>query len=234
MTAPDAAPAAEAAATVDVWVDYAQYYLADELDDLGQALQRLSGGGLVDAVPGLAAVYCGTHMGPVRVTVQVRPSAPPLDLAGWEDVAELSFTAPVGRTTIEEWGGGVHRDLPNLTPAGPGSYRLRLHGRGRDRGWEEDTPEEPVEEHLLAIWPAPPAPHAIHKLTSQQGQARAAQGAQTPEALPTVEPGFEPPPAAAPPWHPLVTTATAGIVPAAEPPEEPSSPDDQPPQQRNP
>jgi hypothetical protein len=225
--------AADRTATTEVWAHHAQYYLND-LDDSSQALRRLSGRGLLGVVPGLAAVYCGTNLGPVRVTVRVHQAAPPLQLEPWEDVAEVSFIAPNGQAVIEEGEGPVHQELPNLTPAGPGSYRLRLHVRGRDRGWQEDTPEEPVEEHLLAIWPAPPAPHAIHKLTSQQGQARAAQGAQTPEALPTVEPGFEPPPAAAPPWHPLVTTATAGIVPAAEPPEEPSSPDDQPPQQRNP
>jgi hypothetical protein len=221
--------------TTEIWVNDAQYYLND-LDDSSQALGSLSGSGLLVLLPGLAAVYCGTNLGPLRITVQVRQTAPPLDLAAWEDVAEASFTAPNGQAMIEEAGGPAHQELPNLTPAGPGAYRLRLHVRGRDQGWEEDTPEEPVEEHLLAIWPAPPAPEVIHKLTSQHGQAEAARAVQTLQLRPTAEPASQPPSAAGPPGDPIVTTAVAGIAPTAEPSEpaeSPRPPDEQPPQQHN-
>jgi hypothetical protein len=218
-----AASAAEETATVDVWVDYNQYYVTD-IEDISQALKQLSGRGLLAVVPGLAAVYCGTHLGPVHVTIQVHQVAPPLDLVDWEDVVEISFTAPNGQTMMEEWGGDVHWELPNLTPAGPGTYRLRLHTLGRDRGREEDSPEEPVERHLLAIWPASPAPEVIHKLASQAGQAeavRAAQAAEEPARSATAEPAFEPPPAAAPQDRPVRTTAITAIEPTVDPPDPP-------------
>lgn len=234
MTENDAGRPSEATATVDVWVDYDQYYLTD-IEDISQAFERppVAPGGLTETIPGFVVVYTGTNQGPVWVTVQVHQAAPPLELASWEDVAEVSFTAPNGQTTIQEWGGDVHQELPNLTPAGPGTYRLRLHVRGRDRGREEVSPEEPVEEHLLAIWPAPPAPEVVHKLTSREGQAQAARAAQAPETPPTAEPPFEPPPAAAPLGRPIVTTAITGVETTAEPPEPSSQPDDQPPQQQD-
>src|SRR5690242_353866 len=46
-------------------------------------------------------------------------------------------------------------ELPAL-PAGPGTYRLRYHGRNVDAGRAADTADEPVDEYLLQIWPAPP------------------------------------------------------------------------------
>ena len=226
------ASAAGRTATTEVWVDYSQYYLTDADED-GQARGRLPAGpgGMLAVGPSLVVLYSGTHLGPVRVTVQVHQAAPPLEQAAWEDVAEASFTAPDGQVMLEEWGGRVHQELPNLTPAGTGTYRLRLHVRGRDRGWEEDTPEIPVEEHLLAVWPAAPAVGVVHKLTSREGQAAAARAAQAPELPATpAKPAFQPPPAAAPPG-PMVTTAFNMVDGAPVPPEPPGRPDDQPPQQ---
>jgi hypothetical protein len=232
----DADSAAAETATVDVWVDYDQYYLTD-IEDSSQAFERppVAPGGLTETIPGFVVVYSGTNIGPVRVTVQVHQAAPPLDLVAWEDVTEISFTAPNGQTTIQEWGGQVPQELPNLTPGGPGSYRLRLHVRGRDRGREQVSPEEPVEQHLLAIWPAPPAPNVIHQLTSQDGQAqagRAAQAAEQPARSATADPAFEPPPATTPQDRRVRTTATTAVESTTEPHD---PPDDQPPQQqRNP
>ncbi len=95
-------------------VDYSQYYLTDADED-GQARGRLPAGpgGMLAVGPSLVVLYGGTHTGPVRVTVQVHQAAPPLELTGWEDVAEVSFTAPNGQVMLEEWGGQVHQELPN-------------------------------------------------------------------------------------------------------------------------
>lgn len=183
--------------------------------------------------PSLAVLYSGTHTGPVRVTVQVHQTAPPLDLAAWEDVAEATFIAPVGRVMIEEWGGRVHDELPNLTSSGPGTYRLRLHVRGRDRGWREDTPEEPIEEHLLDVWPAAPAAGVVHKLTSRVGRARAARAAASPDPPATsATPTFEPPPAAGPRAGPIKATAVNLVVADPEPTEPPAPPGHHPPKRR--
>jgi hypothetical protein len=130
---------------------------------------------------------------------------------------------------LEGWDGQVHQELPNLTPAGPGTYRLRLHVRGRDRGWEEGAPEVPVEEHLLAVWPAPTAVGVVHKLTSREGQAGAARAAQAPELPATpAKLAFQPPPATAPSGR-MVTTAFNMVD---GDPVLPSRPEEPPPQQR--
>jgi hypothetical protein len=65
--------------------------------------------------------------------------------------------------------GGPYEFL-HLTPPGAGSYRVRVHARGRDAGAERDVvPGRPVEEHLVQIWPALAAPETIHKTTDEVG-----------------------------------------------------------------
>ncbi|MEU2726066.1 hypothetical protein [Streptomyces smyrnaeus] len=59
-------------------------------------------------------------------------------------------------------------DLPVLAPAGPGSYRVRVHARGRDIA-PDGVAEEPVEDYLLIVWPAPPEPDTVHKQTDNFG-----------------------------------------------------------------
>ena len=53
---------------------------------------------------------------------------------------------------VEEWGGPDRDDLGNLVAAGPGSYRLRMHARGRDQAHANVVaPGSPIEEHLPRI-----------------------------------------------------------------------------------
>jgi hypothetical protein len=163
------------AKTVIVEVHYHQYYLRDlavfaEIPD-----EVFTGGnGLVSAPPGiagLAVVHAGTHTGPVRVTVQARTDPPTqTDLEGWDEVVEVPFTSESGQVLLAEWDGPGHEDLGSLVAAGPGSYRLRVHARGRDQAHAIHTaPEEPLEEHLLITWPTPPANETILKQTDHYG-----------------------------------------------------------------
>ncbi|MEU6413807.1 hypothetical protein [Microbispora sp. NPDC046933] len=77
---------------------------------------------------------------------------------------EVTYDSPEGEALLIDWARSVIDDSPSLTPHGPGSYRLRVHARGRDMEWRELAPSEPGEEHLIQIWPAPPADEVIHKL----------------------------------------------------------------------
>jgi hypothetical protein len=155
-----------------VHVEYDQYYLRD-LGMLAEVPDEVftGGTGLISAPPGIAVVHAGTHTGPVRVTVQARTEPPPQpDLEQWEEVVEVSVSTQAGRVLVEEWGGPTRDDLGNLALAGPGSYRLRVHARGRDQANATvPVPEEPIEEHLLIAWPAPPADEAVLKQTDQYG-----------------------------------------------------------------
>jgi hypothetical protein len=133
-----------------VQVAYHQYYLRDQGVVAEIPDEVFTGGnGLISAPPGIAIVHAGTHTGPVRLTVQARPDPPPhTDLEQWEEI----------------------EDLGNLVSAGPGSYRLRMHARGRDQADATvPLPEEPIEEHLLITWPAPAAGETVLKQTDQYG-----------------------------------------------------------------
>ena len=158
--------------TIVVQVAYHQYYLRDmnTLDAVPDEVFT-GGNGLVSALPGIAVVHAGTHTGPVRVTLQAR-SGPPAhtELDSWEEVVEVSITTDTGQALLEEWAGTGHEDLGSVVAAGPGSYRLRVHARGRDQANAIVTvPEAPIEEHLLVTWSAPPANEKILKQTDHYG-----------------------------------------------------------------
>ncbi len=162
------------AVTSTLDVSYRQYYLSDPSVDLAQVpLDKLlrGGNGLIAVTPGFALVQVGTHTGDVRVTVDPRSAPPPLDLATWQEVVEVSFASTTGQVWLVEWGGPARTDLGNLASAGPRSYRLRVHARGRDQAAAlQVAPEQPLEEYLIVSWPASPSPEHAYKHTDQYGQ----------------------------------------------------------------
>ncbi|MER7569276.1 hypothetical protein ABTZ93_41265 [Streptomyces sp. NPDC097941] len=124
---------------------------------------------VTDAGGAAASVTCGTHIGDVQVTGETWPAAPPLVDAPWDDVAEVSLPWPGGRMAL--WG-SFDEDADEIVlseDAPPGSYRIRVHVRGRDAGEDRGEGDEP-EEHLLQIWPSAPAPHRTLKTTDHTGQ----------------------------------------------------------------
>ncbi|MFE7841031.1 hypothetical protein ACFU53_34735 [Streptomyces sp. NPDC057474] len=60
----------------------------------------------------------------------------------------------------------LDEDLPVLSFAGPGDYRLHVHARGRDTAIDL-APDEVTEWHLIQAWPAPT--HDVSVLRPQQG-----------------------------------------------------------------
>jgi len=119
--------------------------------------------------PGAAVIFTGVHTGYVSVEVQVLDSAPEqADESGWDEVVEVSMQAPRGRVSVlgpMAYNRGV---LPELTPAGPGDYRLRVHARGRDT-LVDGVATEPVEDYLIVVWPAQPATERRYKQSDGYG-----------------------------------------------------------------
>lgn len=125
--------------------------------------------GLVGSAPGLAVVITGTQCGNIGLRVQVSAVEPELDIDQWDEVVEVSLATEAGPLNVTSGGSGP-RQWSALSDGRPGSYRIRVHARGRDSGARADVvTRNPVEEHLVQIWPAPAAPTVIHKITDEVG-----------------------------------------------------------------
>ncbi|WP_405668955.1 hypothetical protein OG379_40355 (plasmid) [Streptomyces sp. NBC_01166] len=161
-------------------VSYGQYWIVGDVFDVtewdytgfnGLIASLNAPGGL--AVAGqFAVIMTGTETGGVFVTVDVRREPPAdVDVSRWDDVVEVSLSLPGDQPIITA--DGPDTGLPDLTEAQPGPFRVRVHARGRDAGYERVmvySDEAPVEEHLVIIWPATTAPEITHKLTDQVGK----------------------------------------------------------------
>ncbi|MBL7487492.1 pentapeptide repeat-containing protein [Frankia sp. AgB1.9] len=188
--------------TDDFRVGYSQYYLCDynvipESVGLGQAFQ---GNSLVGAGGGHLAVVCGTHFGRIRITVEVRDDEPAAAFDGWAMAVDVSHHSNTGRTWLGDMDTGGPPELWNLTPGGPGWYRVRVRARGRDAARAAGTAcfnaDPPIEEHAVSIWPAPPAPEVVHRSEDEiAGGPRPAPGGPLPVFYPECRAGWAPPPA---------------------------------------
>ncbi|MBO2447120.1 hypothetical protein J4573_08480 [Actinomadura barringtoniae] len=144
---------------------------AEDVSELPSPFE--DGNGLISTAPDAATVITGLNTGDIWLTVETWDTEPPTELQDWDAVVEVPYTSTTGDAQIfEEWTDNDRPPFPNLATAGPGSYRLRAHARGRDTGRQADLiepNEEPVEEHLLQIWPDTERPIAILKMTDQVG-----------------------------------------------------------------
>jgi len=153
-------------------VSYRQYYLCGaeyDYEDLDEVERLYSCNTLAVASPEHLTAHSGTHTGVIRLTVELLAGAPPAPGTEWESAVEVSLCSTSGELWLEQWGGDVVRDAGNLAHAGPGWYRIRVQTIGRDRGHADDTAFAWVEEHHLTIWPAPPEPDLVHRITDEFG-----------------------------------------------------------------
>ncbi|MBW6435656.1 hypothetical protein KZ829_18095 [Actinoplanes hulinensis] len=117
------------------------------------------------AAPGILSMITGLHTGRVPFRVEWHDSEPPVD-PWWEDVVEVSYQPPGTEVALCAFEQFVHLTLPRAD-----SLRARFCAEGMDEGAEQDTAfdEDPgPDRYLLALWPAPPAPEAIVRETSDQ------------------------------------------------------------------
>lgn len=151
------------------------YYWVGSADPTREFVVPDPGGanGLVGVCPGVAMVVTGTQFGNVSVGVQAGESDPGLDTGPWDEVVEVSLvTGPDAQALSVTSDADESTQFLDLTPPGAGSYRVRVHARGRDAGTERDVVSgRPVEEHLIQVWPAPAASETICKTTDEFGAA---------------------------------------------------------------
>jgi len=169
-----------------VSVTYHQFFLADH--SISPITPPTSTTGLVDAVPGAAIVYTGIHTGVVSLDVEARSESPAiLSRQDWDEIAEVSVSAPVGRLSVTSLLIEGMDIFPVLTAAGPGAYRIRVHARGRDTDID-GVAFEPFEDYLIQVWPATFEPQTTYKQTDRYGaQLRRDRHDICPSAPPTHE-----------------------------------------------
>lgn len=134
--------------------------------------------GLVSASGGIIEVSTGIHTGDVRVTVELHLQRPEPG-TGWEEIAEISCTSSSGELLVTSFM-DESADLPSLAVQGAGTYRLRVHARGRDRAVDHTVIDDVVEFYLIQSWPAAHQDAVLAKATDGYGaQVRARRANDT-------------------------------------------------------
>ncbi|MFC9078739.1 hypothetical protein ACFTY7_17360 [Streptomyces sp. NPDC057062] len=75
-----------------------------------------------------------------------------MEAGAWDEIVDHTVETTTGALRVTSVMSDTPR-LPLLTPQGPGTYRVRVHARGRDTAPDGDA-HEPVEDYLLIVWPA--------------------------------------------------------------------------------
>ncbi|TLM80820.1 hypothetical protein [Pseudarthrobacter sp. NamE5] len=168
--------AARLAVTRDrVDISYRFYSLVDDHITAIPSPQQLKDcNGLVCPLEAGAVVITGTDTGFITVGVSLLDSEPEFSLDGWEEAVDVSIHSPTGQLAV----GGFNDtpSLPELSTAGPGWYRIRCMARGRVSEFQTISLES-TEEHLLLVWPAPPAPEKVHHVAFRFGELPTNPGA---------------------------------------------------------
>ncbi|MFJ6122861.1 hypothetical protein [Streptomyces sp. NPDC092129] len=153
-------------ASSPVRVDFHAFELTDSHRRAPTGLSTSNG--LVFSQPGMALICTGISMGWVNVQVRVCRRPPTrVDTGAWDEIVDHSVETTTGALYVTS----VMSDppqLPLLTPQGPGTYRLRVHARGRDTA-PDGVAHEPVEDYLLIVWPAASQPDEIHQRRDRYG-----------------------------------------------------------------
>ncbi|RKT55603.1 hypothetical protein [Saccharothrix australiensis] len=126
--------------------------------------------GLVRALPAGALIYTGISQGYVRVHAATTPDEPAVPAeTSWEEIVDISVTAPRGGLRVDSHEHGAPAALPLLSTQGPGTYRLRVHARGRDRHYDQ-VHTDPGEDYLILCWPSPWASESVIRATDDCGR----------------------------------------------------------------
>lgn len=125
---------------------------------------------IAPAGPGAAMICTGIHSGRAALAIEPRRAAPPgVDLNGWDEIVEITLSAPTGQLRPAALMAGPADALfAALTMTGPGSYRIRVHARGRDT-LVDGVSRDPVEEYRITAWPGPLEPGRIYRQTDTYG-----------------------------------------------------------------
>jgi hypothetical protein len=142
--------------------DYHQFYIEDEAADV--TADEVADAWTEETVAAMLAsgrgfVRFGTAR-PEQVPVEVRveDAEPPVDLGGYDHVAEVSVEFPSGRLFVAgstDWLGGSHIELES------GSYRVRLLCSGLNTLSGDGLSGH--DAYKVLLWRADPAPATVLK-----------------------------------------------------------------------
>lgn len=102
-------------------------------------------------------LHTGVWSGPVGVTVDSRSSRPSEVDMSWEDIAEFSVSVDEGPLVLCGMWEIPIQGWPRLDGFGAGTYRIRVHARGRDVAYDMPV-SEATEEYLVVSWPEEESP----------------------------------------------------------------------------
>ena len=156
-------------ATAALHLSYSQFVITDWNSRDGIPPTLAASNGLVGTNASGAVVLTGIHTGNVSVTVELLDIEPgSVDLNEWDEIVEVSVDSEEGELIAHGIMDDPPQELPELAHAGPGTYRLRVHARGRDTAVDA-TRSDPVEDYKLAVWPAPDATETVYKQSDTRG-----------------------------------------------------------------
>ncbi|MEV7817522.1 hypothetical protein AB0P05_43865 [Streptomyces flaveolus] len=144
-------------------VQYHQFQISDEDGPTGPDLPR-EHNSLIEVQDGIATI----HTGDIDVTVTCHTQAPQPGDEVWEEIVEVSLHSVSGELMVRGLMDDLDEELPVLSFAGPGDYRLRIHARGRDTAIDL-APDEVTEWYLIQVWPALPQDVAVIRQTDTYG-----------------------------------------------------------------
>ncbi len=131
--------------------------------------------GLFQLAEGNVLVLTGTKDGPLRLTVETHSQEPPLKLEGWNDIVEVTQRSTTDEVAVAPLFEAPVEGLPKLKVSAGSAIRIRIHARGRDEADKYWGVDEPIEEHLLQMWPAPEADDICHRLSDGFGEVMRSQ-----------------------------------------------------------
>jgi hypothetical protein len=105
---------------------------------------------LVGSDPGALAIWAADEFGHACVTAESYTKRPPLETKGWDEVVEVGYESPKGALALSGYNGA---NLTGLTRGGPGSYRVRVHLRGRKLVYQVPYPPDGAVELLVMVFP---------------------------------------------------------------------------------
>lgn len=149
-----------------VHADYHQFWLASNYQLPTPDSSKTNG--LVDGLPGAAIIHTGISSGPVNVMIEKTPEPKPVETAGWDEVVDVSIEIGNDGLRVSALMDDVPDSLSMLTLPSAGTYRIRVHARGRDTNTDLAV-LEPCEDYLIQVWPAPLEPETVHKQTDRCG-----------------------------------------------------------------
>ncbi|MFG2078019.1 hypothetical protein [Nonomuraea maritima] len=106
---------------------------------------------LVGSAPGMLSFWAADEIGHACVTVESYTRRPPVETRRWKQVVEVGYESPTGSLTLRDGNGNT---LGGLIAGGrPGSYRVRVHLRGRELVQAVPWPPDGAVEMLIMVYP---------------------------------------------------------------------------------